>query len=116
MTNLITLNAQARNTIEPTTVLGASSINAKRYGISLDYELLRRLILSVSVLSTDDTFEGLGREDSVFGSGLSAKFMVNRNLYAYVGYNTESREVTPQEFGEENYDLRTVFIRLQGQL
>jgi hypothetical protein len=110
------LNAEAGNTIEATTILGASSIDSWRYGVSIDYELLRRLIVSASILAIDENFEGLSRQDRIRRSGLSARFMLNRYLYAFVGYNFESQESQPPDFGVDNYELNTYFIRLQGQL
>lgn len=116
VTNLITLNVEARRTIEPTTILGASSINATNYGLTIDYELLRRLILSANIEIANDNYEGLDRKDEVFSSGFGMKFMLNRNLYIYLGYEYERRQVRPQDFGDDDYRLNTGFVRLQGQL
>ena len=116
ITNLITLNARAERTIEPISIFGASSVVAESYGLGLDYELLRSLILSADFNIGKDDYEGIDRKDDVLGAGLGARFMLNRNLHLYIGYDYSDREVEPQDFSDDIYTINAAFMRIQGQL
>lgn len=116
ITGLTTLNALARRTVEPTTIVGAAGIRATRLGIRVDHELLRSLILSANLTAVNDDYQGIDREDDVFRAGLAAKYMLNRRLYLYLGYNFERRETAPENSGGTEYRINKYFLRLQGQL
>jgi len=116
ITNLITMNVEARRTIEPTSIFGASSVDATRYSLKLDYELLRSLIFSAEVEVARDDYQGLAREDEILSSGVGAKFMLNRTLHVFLGYDYAEREVSPLEFSDDAYEINAAFIRIQGQL
>ncbi len=115
VTNLMTLNATASRNIEPTAIVGASGIAATYYGMSLDYELLRNWILSMNIFLADDEYQGIGRTDNVVGSGLSTKYLIHRNFYAYLGFDYERRESTPENLRADDYRVNRFFLRLQGQ-
>lgn len=116
ITNIMTLNAEASRRIEPTGIFGASGINATSYGLTIDYELVRSLILSADVKISKDDYEGLSREDESLKSGFGIKFMLNRTLHVLVGYDYEQRDVRPLEFARDEYKINTAYIRLQGQM
>ncbi|MBU2678549.1 MAG: outer membrane beta-barrel protein [Woeseia sp.] len=116
VSNLITLNAAAARTIEPTSIFGASGVVAEYFELGLDYELLRSLIVSADFEIGKDVYEGIDRKDDVVGAGLGIKFMLNRNIYLYFGYDYSDREVEPRDFADDIYTINAAFMRVQGQL
>jgi len=116
ITGLTTLNALANRTVEPTTIVDAAGILATRFGIRVDHELLRNLILSADLTTVNDDYQGIDREDDVFRAGFAAKYMLNRKLYLYLGYNFERRDTALANSGGTEYRINKYFLRLQGQL
>src|SRR5262249_35849731 len=112
-TELMTGHLVASRIIDDTTVSGASSADIRRIGASLDYELLRQLILQPHIDYYDAKFNGITRDDRTTSAGIEAKYLINGYLALYTGYNYEQR-TTNAPGRDFNDNLVTLGIR--GQL
>jgi hypothetical protein len=90
-TELLTAHLTASRIIDDTTIAGASSVAVSRVGASVDYELLRPLILQPYLRYADQTFEGIPRDDKITEAGLEARYLMNRNMAAYAGFSFQQR-------------------------
>jgi hypothetical protein len=116
VTTLTTLNARVARVVQETTQGGSSGILRTTGALSADHELLRNLILTAGLTITNDDYEDIKRNDYYYIPGLNVRYMMNRNLYANVGYQfvrftTDGRDTT-----DESYDNNIFRIGLQAQL
>jgi hypothetical protein len=99
-TPLMTLHLTASRMFNDTTIIGASATDDQSFGASLDYELLRNLILQTSVNYTDRKFDGITRDDKYLEAAFNAKWLINRYMSANIGYVYTNRNssVPGQDF------------------
>ncbi len=115
VTPLTTVQAGIVRRVEETTTPGSSGFFATRYNLSADHELLRNLLLSVNLALTENDYEGIDRKDRTYDTGLSARYLMNRNFYASVGYQYTQRErdSTPGDDADYTQNVFTVRVELQ---
>jgi hypothetical protein len=112
VTELFTGHLYAARLVEDTTVAGASSIDVRRIGVSLDYELLREIVLQPYLRYDNEKFVGLARTDRTFSAGLEGRYLLNQHLAAYAGYAFQQRDTnaTGRDFTSNVF---TVGLRAQ---
>lgn len=116
VTGLTTLGLLGESTIESTTIENAAGIQRTALGVTADHELLRNLVLSLSVEWASEDFEGIDREDDLLTAGFGAKYLLSRRLYAWFGIDHEERDESGIDAVDQEYDLNLVYLRLQGNL
>jgi hypothetical protein len=116
VTGLTTLNFSGSREIDSTTIVGASGIEVTRFGIEVDHELLRNLIISLAAVASTENFEGIDRDDDIQRFAAQAKYMMNRNLYLTGGVEHRKRDTSPATSGGREYGITTLFIEVRGQL
>ena len=89
---LTTVRFSARHSVEETTIAGASSYTTSHFGIGLDHELLRNVVLSLDGIYDDNRYNGTPRTDHFWGFSLGAMYLVNRNLQFNLGYVFSERD------------------------
>jgi hypothetical protein len=95
LTGLTTVTLGGRRTVEPTTLVGASGVLATRYGINVDHELLRNLILGVSWTTLNDDFRGIDRVDEIDTTQFSARYLMNRRVEVTFDFDYTNRKTSP---------------------
>jgi hypothetical protein len=112
-TELLTAHFVASRIVDDTTISGASSVDVRHVGASVDYELLRQLILQPRINYSDDKFNGVPRDDKITSAGLEVKYLLNRNFAAYAGYDFQQRDTNATG---RNYSDNVFTIGLRSQL
>jgi hypothetical protein len=112
-TELMTAHLVASRIIDDTTVSGASSADVRHIGASLDYELLRPLILQPHFNYYDTKFNGVIRDDQTAAFGLEVKYLMNENLALYTGYDYQQRSTNAVG---RDYTDNVVTFGVRGQL
>ena len=100
-------------TVEETTINRASGSFDSEYGVSVDHELLRNLILSSRASYLNADYEGINRKDDYLKFGASGKYLLNRNLYVTLKYDYERRD---SNAAGQDYTQNAVLLSLSGQL
>jgi hypothetical protein len=113
VTELFTGHLYAARLVEDTTIAGASSVDVRRIGASLDYELLREFILQPYLRYDDERFEGIARNDRTVSAGLEARYLLNQYVAAYAGYAFEQRDTNA---AGRNFTSNVFTFGLRGQL
>lgn len=114
VTGLTTLNFLASQEVNATTVTGASGIDTTTYGVSVDHELLRNLIVSASLSDVTEDYEGVARDDDVMQAGFTARYLMNRRLHVTLGYDISERDTSPPN--PDEYDRDVMYLRLDAQI
>lgn len=112
-TELLTAHFVASRIVDDTTISGASSVDVRHVGASVDYELLRQLILQPRINYSDDKFNGVPRDDKITSAGLEVKYLLNRNFAAYAGYDFQQRDTNATG---RDYSDNVFTIGLRSQL
>jgi hypothetical protein len=86
-TQLTTLTLTGSRTVEDAGIIGASGYLSSNIGAQVDYELLRNVILSGQVGYGEDDYRGIDRTDERVTAGVSATYLMNRNVGVTVGYS-----------------------------
>ena len=114
-TPLITLGLGAERTIEATTIVGASGIERTAASLSVDYELLRNLLLWAKGGIASEAFEGIDRDDDLVEAGFGARYLLNRRISVSLGLETEQRDSSGAQADDE-FDIQRIEFRIQGNL
>jgi len=85
-TQLITVSLDTSRNIQETPYIGASGYTSTASSVSVDYELLRTLVLSASYGFTTDDYNGLDRKDDRTEFLLGGRYLVNRHVVIRAGY------------------------------
>ena len=115
-TTLTTLNARVARVVQETTEGSCSGILRTTGGLSADHELLRNLILSAGLTITNDDYQGCNRNDYYYVPGIGARYLMNRNIYANIGYQFLHHTTHGQDSTDDPYDQSLVRIGLEAQL
>lgn len=120
VTTLTTLTAVVTRTVAATTESGATSYVRTNGTLAVDHELLRNLLLNANFLVENYDYDGSSREDYVFGGGVGARYLMNRNFYATLGYEYRTRSADSAQQGggaaaSQSYAENVVRIGLQAQ-
>ena len=116
VTALTTLQAGIVRLVEETTSAGSGGFFATRYILSADHELLRNLLLKADVAFTESDYEGIKREDQIYEAGVSARYFLNRNFYASVGYQYRQRERDSIPGDDADYTQNVFTARVELQM
>jgi hypothetical protein len=112
-TELVTAHLTASRVVDDTTIAGASSVDVRQVGASLDYELLRSFILQPHFDYYDEKFDGIARDDRIAAAGLEARYLLNTNLAAYADYSFQKRDTNATG---RAYDDNVFTIGIRAQL
>jgi hypothetical protein len=106
-TPLTTVHLSAARVLSETTVAGSSVIEDDTFGIGVDHELRRNVILQANVTHTDSSFVGIARDDSHIGGRVGATYLIDDNLSATAGYEHRERDSSApgEDFSEDKFDV-----------
>ncbi|PKP72269.1 MAG: hypothetical protein CVT83_00780 [Alphaproteobacteria bacterium HGW-Alphaproteobacteria-5] len=113
MTPLTTVVFSAESSVEETTVGGASGYDEDRFGVSVDHELMRNVILSGGASYTTDDFNDTPRQDDILGAHAGVKYLLNHNFDIGLGYTYTDRDSNAAGF---DYTRNVVGLTLTGKL
>jgi len=117
VTTLTTITGRVERTIEETTFLTddegipAAGYFRTRYGVIVDHELLRNLLLQASLFGINSDFVGIDRTDNVLLATVGARYLLNRYLDISIGYGYTDRSSDFNPYSQNTATL-TVNVKL----
>jgi hypothetical protein len=105
-TELTTVRFNTRRSVEETIIFGASSYTATRFGVGVDHELLRNLIVSADAVLDNNRYNNTPRTDRFWGVSLGAAYLMNRNVQLNASYVLAHRDSNLAGLGFTNNILR----------
>jgi len=94
VTELMTVHLNTTRILSDTTIAGASSEDQRTIQASVDYELLRNLILQANFGYENDIFSGATRRDHITTFGFGGNYLLDRRISLYVHYDHSGRDST----------------------
>ena len=106
-TPLTTVRLSAARMLSETTVPGASIGVDNTFGVGVDHELRRNVILQANLSYVDSEFLGTLRDDSYIEGRLGATYLIDRNLSATAGYERRQRESNApgEDYSEDKFSV-----------
>lgn len=115
ISGLTTLQASLEEEIYETTLLGAAGVTSSRYGLRIDHELRRNLLIQLYGFWHDDQYLQLNRDDRTRGAGLSIEYQMNRHLIVYCGWTTTDRNSSATDILGASYDVNLFSVGITGR-
>ncbi len=112
-TALTTAKLSVAREVEETTQNNASGYFATVYGVSVDHELLRNLLIGGNAAYITNDYKGISREDDHTEFGLHAKYLWNRYLNLSLGYTRRSRD---SSVAGADYDYNRLMLKVEAML
>lgn len=112
-TPLTTVTLNAASSIEETTTAGASGYQSNGFGVTIDHELMRNIILSGNVGYSLDEYDTITRQDDTIRAGLGVQYLVNRNFELGLNYNLTDKN---SDALASDYQRNEVGLTLTGKL
>jgi hypothetical protein len=116
MLTTVTLNASRdiRDAVDASSMAGgASGFISDKFGVRVDHELMRNVVLFGKVGFGQDEYQQSLREDDIFHGGLGAIFLVNNNLHLTASYDFIDRDSNVALF---DYSNNAFTLSLTGKL
>lgn len=106
-TVLTTVHLRAARVLDETTVAGSALVVDNRFGIGVDHELRRNLILQAGIEYVDSDFVGSGRSDTQLEASARATYLIDNSLSATAGYERRERDssVPNEDFTEDKFHV-----------
>lgn len=94
VTELVTVHLNTTRILSDTIIAGASSQDQRTIQASVDYELLRNLILQANFGYENDIFSGATRRDHITTFGFGGNYLLDRRVSLYMHYDHSGRDST----------------------
>jgi hypothetical protein len=111
-TQLTTVKFAASRIVEETTLAGAAGALTTRTGVTVDHELLRNLILTAQAQYANHDYDGISRDDDVYGLSTGGDYLLNRNVSLRLRYAYARRDSSAVG---GDYSVNSVLLRLVAQ-
>jgi hypothetical protein len=95
LSGLTTITVSGSRTVESTTIVDAAGIQATKFRLGVQHELLRNLILSLAWTTGQDDYRGIDRKDDNDTTAIGARYLMNRRVELVLGYTHRRRDTTP---------------------
>ncbi|MDH3647619.1 MAG: outer membrane beta-barrel protein [Gammaproteobacteria bacterium] len=115
LTAITSLTALAESSIEETTVAGASGIYLRKFGVAVDHELRRNLILHVDTDVWQEDFKDSNREDDLLRASFGANYLINRHLRLMLRYDWRKRSSAQTPARPDDYEINEVSLQVTAQ-
>lgn len=100
-TEITTVTFTGTRSIEDAAVPNSPGFTSTSLGVQLDHELLRNVILSAQLSKGYDEYEGIDRKDDRMNAGVSATYLLNRNVGLTAAYSYADTQTEGRDFGAE---------------
>lgn len=95
LSRLTTVTISGSRTVEATTIVDAAGIQATKFRLGVQHELLRNLIISLAWTTGQDDYRGIDRKDDNDVASFGARYLMNRRVELVLGYTHRRRDTTP---------------------
>lgn len=119
-TPLMTVRGKFLHEFSETTQIGVSGVERSTFGISVEHELLRSLVLRLNTDYKLADYNGFNRaafnedrEESGYGLGAGVRYLMSRYITIDLSYRFKKRNVNR---ARQDFELNQVFLNLVGHL
>jgi hypothetical protein len=104
ITPLTSIKGSASQSVAETDIAPASSSTETNFGVSVEHELLRNVILAANAGYIHDSYNGISRTDDTYQFGAGGKYLLNRYVRLTADITFSSRSSTSPSTISGSYD------------
>ncbi len=112
VTQLTTIRGGVSRAVRETTTANSSGYVSTAFNVRVDHEFLRNLNGRAQISYSKDDYDGITREDDTVAASVGARYLINRNFNADLGY--EHRERSSDSAGSD-YTINRIRLVLTAQ-
>jgi hypothetical protein len=112
---LTSFELTAERRVAETTYSRAAAFDASRFGLAVDHELLRNLLIGASVFTQNDRYEGVDRRDRRQVGALYCNYLVNRHLQLTLQFERLSRRAEIDQQVTDDFAINSATLTLTMQ-
>ncbi|MCR9194041.1 MAG: outer membrane beta-barrel protein [Hyphomonas sp.] len=109
-TELTTANVFASQSVSDAGNTADANVEVTRYGVGLDHELLRTLVLTSRISFENREFNPSNREDDLTVFNVGANWKLNPNVQIRGGYTYASQDSTVNPFDDHTFSIAIRFF------
>eukprot|EP00439_Symbiodinium_sp_Y106_P088264 s1_g800.t1 len=113
VTPLTTVSFGAGSEVRQSDTTGSGGFLAQYVDVTVDHELLRNVIVSTGASFENNDYEGIARNEDIFGFDFGAEYLINRNMSLKAGYSYEERD---SDVAGRDYDRNRFGVALRLQI
>lgn len=104
---LTTMRFRLARDVRETSLAGASSVIQTYYGISLDHELRRNIILGLDLTTMRENFQGIAQNEKTHTVGIRADYRFNQRWFTRGSYHysTRSSNAATRDYNDNRFML-----------
>jgi hypothetical protein len=115
-TELTTVSGSFARTVQDAGVPGAGGYLSSAFGLGVDHELLRNLILTARADYSHDKYNGIDRTDNRLNTLLRASYLMNRRVGVSVTYSHLNQDSKGSSLATgPSYDVNRFYVSLTTQ-
>ena len=108
-TKLTTVTVTGERTVEETTLTGSTASLNTAFDLSVDHELRRNLVITLSAGYLNRHYEGIARDDDNWRGSIGMQYLISRHFRLRGGYTYNSRRSNVIGTG---YDTNSAYVNL----
>lgn len=108
-TKLTTVTLTGERKVEETTVFGGAGSFTTEVGVTVDHELRRNLVITLSGRHIDRHYEGVFRNDEEWEGRVGVQYLFSRHFRLRAGYTYSTRDSTDIT---ESFDMNAAYVNL----
>lgn len=113
-TRLTTVEFRAGRQVVDLGLINAATSVQSRFGVGVDHELRRNIIVSLDAAAVQNKYEDIDRDEDVLQFGASALYKMNKRVHFEAFARRLDRDVSgSQVFGSPDYDVNVVGVGLR---
>lgn len=110
-TQLVTVGLTAGQVVSDSGIETVAGVVSRDLGLTVDYELLRNLILRASLTRTADDYSEIDREDERYAAEISANYLMNRSIGISLRY-VQTDQTSSGAAAGNTFDDRRIGVAL----
>ncbi len=108
-TKLTTVTLTGERTVEETTLTGSTASLNTAFDVSIDHELRRNLVITVSAGYLNRHYEGIARDDDNWRGSIAVQYLISRHFRLRCGYSYNARS---SNVPGTAYDTNSAYVNL----
>lgn len=114
LTTLLTVTVRGGRTLQQSPYFDQAGVLEDSFGVHLDYELLRKVIVTLDESGTVDNYRGLARHDRLLVTTFTARYLIDRTFEASLRF--DHRDQASRGPAARPYSGNTVSLGLTARL
>lgn len=110
-TKLTTVTLTGERIVEETTLTGSTASLNTSFDLTIDHELRRNIVITLSGGYLNRNYEGIARDDDTLRGSVGVQYLISRHFRLRAGYSYNARS---SNIPGNGYDTNSVYVNLHA--